>query len=76
MKKYQHLDLDKQAGELLRIARLQGQWTATKSFLHQAELLKETDTKIYQQMKIHLKSVEDKLPYDPDQEKSIDNESH
>lgn len=63
---HQHLDLEKvskrEMDEWLKIARLQGQWTTTKSFMHQAELLGETDTKVYQQMKVHLDSVEKRLP--------------
>jgi hypothetical protein len=65
MENYKHLDLEKKMTELLRVARLQGQWTATKSFIHQAELLGEKDTKIFSQLKVHLESVEKKLPYNP-----------
>jgi len=47
--------------EAERAARLQGQWTATKSFMHQAEGLGEKDTKTYRQIGVHLKSVEDRI---------------
>jgi len=44
----------------VKVARLQGQWTATKSLQHQAELL-GTEGPIMQQFAVHLESVEKRL---------------
>lgn len=58
------LDIEKvsrrQNEELLKIARLQGQWTATKSLLHQAIDLKSLPLAV-KQMEVHLESVEKRL---------------
>lgn len=58
------LDIEKvskrQNEELLKVARLQGQWTATKSLLHQAIDLKSLPLAV-KQMEVHLESVEKRL---------------
>lgn len=62
---FKHLDIEKVSNnyimEWLRIARLQGQWTASKALKHQAELLGCSDA-MMQQFDVHIKSVEDRLP--------------
>lgn len=59
-----HLDLEKvskrQNEELLKIARLQGQWTSAKALQNQAELLNTTGP-IMEQFKVHIESVEKRL---------------
>ena len=59
-----HLDLEKvmkrQTEELLKIARLQGEWTAAMSFKHQGELLGSYDT-LMGQIAVHIESVEKRL---------------
>lgn len=49
-----------QINKQIKVARLQGQWTATKSLQHQAESL-GTDGPIMGQFDVHLKSVEERL---------------
>lgn len=58
------LDVEKvskrQNEELLKIARLQGQWTSSKSLQHQAELL-GVGGPIMGQFKVHIDRVETEL---------------
>lgn len=62
---FKHLDIEKVSArhieEWLRIARLQGQWTATKSLQRQAEQLGTTGP-IMTQFGVHLKNIEERLP--------------
>jgi len=62
---FKHLDIEKVADrgikEWLRIARLQGQWTASMALKRQAESLGVTGP-MMQQFDVHIKSVEDRLP--------------
>jgi hypothetical protein len=64
MKVTDHLDIEKvsQRGlsEWLTIARLQGQWTAASSLLHQAESL-GTEGPIMRQFKVNIERVESRL---------------
>jgi len=59
-----HLDIEKvmqhETEKLLKIARLQGQWTSTKSIQHQAELL-HTEGPIIQQFVVALERIETRL---------------
>lgn len=65
MDDFKHLDIEKVSArhieEWIKIARLQGQWTATKSLQHQAELL-GTEGPILEQFKVALKRIELRLP--------------
>lgn len=64
MKVEDHLDIEKvanrQVGELLKIARLQGQWTEAKSLQHQAELL-GTEGPIIKQFDVAIERIESRL---------------
>lgn len=57
-----HLDLEKvsqrEIAKLLRISKLQGQWTSAKSLKHQAEALTGVPDYMMRQFDVHIERVE------------------